>query len=99
MEASIRTGRETSYPAIPYFTTPRSWKSAKLKSIRNPYASVSYGPVLFSLPIPDKDPNTPAAGAKWNYALDVDPAQAREAIRVIRTAMPARWRWQLAARP
>ena len=37
-----------------------------------PYASVSYGPLLFALPIPDtQGPNTPDPAAKWNYALDV----------------------------
>ena len=37
-----------------------------------PYASVSYGPLLFALPIPDtQGPNTPDPAAKWKYALDV----------------------------
>ena len=37
-----------------------------------PYASVSYGPLLFALPIADtQGPNTPDPAAKWNYALDV----------------------------
>ena len=43
-----------------------------------PYASVSYGPLLFALPIPDTaDPNTPDPAAKWNYAL----GRARQAVR------------------
>ena len=37
-----------------------------------PYASVSYGPLLFALPIPDTpDANTPDPSARWQFALDV----------------------------
>jgi len=59
-----------------------------------PYASVSYGPLLFALPIPDTtDANTPDASARWRFALDVqDPGLAVE-----RAAMPARWDWPLSA--
>ncbi len=59
-----------------------------------PYASVSYGPLLFALPIPDtKDANTPDPSAKSNYALD---AQA-DGITVERQAMPSKWNWPLEA--
>lgn len=58
-----------------------------------PYATVSYGPLLFALPIADKDPNTPDPAARWNYALD---AAAGE-ITVERGTMPARWDWPLAS--
>ncbi|MCX6910918.1 MAG: glycoside hydrolase family 127 protein [Verrucomicrobia bacterium] len=59
-----------------------------------PYASVSYGPLLFALPIPDtKDENTPDPAAKWNYALDVQKA----GISVERQTMPAKWDWPLKA--
>ncbi len=59
-----------------------------------PYAAVSYGPLLFALPIPETaDANTPDPAAKWNYALDVQ----KPALTVERTPMPARWDWPLAA--
>jgi len=59
-----------------------------------PYASVSYGPLLFALPIPEaEDANTPNPSARWHYALD-----ARQAdVSVERSPMPARWDWPLAA--
>ena len=44
--------------------------SANYDKRRLPYETVSYGPLLFALPIPDKDPNTPVPDAKWQYALD-----------------------------
>ena len=57
-----------------------------------PYASVSYGPLLFALPIRDTDgPNTPDPAARWNYALDGQ----KSGITVERQAMPARWNWPL----
>lgn len=57
-----------------------------------PYAYVSCGPLLFSLPIPEsKDANTPDTAAKWNYAIDTQNA----GIRVERQSMPAKWNWPL----
>jgi len=59
-----------------------------------PYASVSFGPLLFALPIPEAaDANTPDPAAKWNYALDVQ----EPGLTLERGAMPARWDWPLAA--
>jgi DUF1680 family protein len=59
-----------------------------------PYATVSYGPLLFSLPIADTaDPNTPDPAAKWRFALDAP--QKNSEIAVERAPMPARWDWPL----
>ena len=59
-----------------------------------PYASISYGPLLFALPIPDTaDPNTPDPAAKWRYALNVQ----APGLKVERGGMPAKWDWPLAA--
>jgi uncharacterized protein len=61
-----------------------------------PYASVSYGPLLFALPIPDtQGPNTPDPLAKWNYALDSQGEKLAAEIAVDRQAMPAKWDWPL----
>jgi len=58
----------------------------------SPYASVSYGPLLFALAIPDtKDANTPDASARWKFALNVQ----QPGVTVERRAMPARWDWPL----
>jgi hypothetical protein len=63
-----------------------------------PYASVSYGPLLFALPIADtQDPNTPDPAAKWNYALDAQGAKLEADLSVERTPMPAKWDWPLDA--
>jgi len=59
-----------------------------------PYASVSCGPLLFALPIPDTtNANTPDPSTRWRFALDVQ----KPGLTVERTGMPARWDWPLAA--
>jgi uncharacterized protein len=61
-----------------------------------PYATVSYGPLLFALAIADtSDANTPAPAARWNYALNVAGALAGKDITVERNSMPAKWDWPL----
>jgi uncharacterized protein len=63
-----------------------------------PYASVSYGPLLFALPIRDtKDANTPDPAGQWHYALDVRARQPGSDIKVVRQTMPAKWDWPLAS--
>ena len=95
MTVQITRGLEGSYPLQlrGYFSQiPRSMFQPRAL----PYAIVNHGPLLFALPIPEKDLNTPADGAKWNYALDVNPSDASK-IKVARKAMPAHWDWPLAA--
>lgn len=59
-----------------------------------PYATVSYGPLLFALAIADtKDANTPDPAACWKYALDLKSPD----VKVERGTMPARWDWPLAS--
>jgi hypothetical protein len=63
-----------------------------------PYATVSYGPLLFALPIADtQDANTPDPAAKWNYALTVPGEKPGADITVERSPMPTRWDWPLAS--
>ncbi len=62
------------------------------------YASISYRPLLFALPILDtQDANTPDRNAPWQYALHISPANLGSDMTVERTAMPARWDWPLAS--
>lgn len=96
MTAVVKTGRDNA-PGAPYtgahkptvVTVPGRGSTNGL-----PYASVSYGPLLFALPIPDtKDENTPDPSAKWHYALDLQ----KPDFAVDRAPMPARWNWPLAS--
>ena len=94
MRPAVVRGCETEFPSVnrKYF----SFEPAVLFQPRRlPYASVLYGPLLFSLPIPDLDPNTPDPTAKWQYALDVDAGQRDANITVTRQTMPAHWDWPL----
>lgn len=94
MSVAVERGRETPYPQIEYFKRV----GADDPLINNPYAAVHYGPLLFALPIPDADANTPASGeARWRYALDNDGRKDGKEIKVVRAAMPGHWSWQLDA--
>jgi uncharacterized protein len=96
MTASVQRGRDAA-SGPPYDgahrVTPVTMPEAS--SVRGvPYASVSYGPLLFALPIPDTtDANTPDPSARWRFALDVQ----EPGLTVERTAMPAQWDWPLKA--
>ncbi|OGV71078.1 MAG: hypothetical protein A2283_21470 [Lentisphaerae bacterium RIFOXYA12_FULL_48_11] len=62
------------------------------KTPGKPYATVSYGPLLFALAIPDiGDANTPNPAARWKFALDVK----NPGVTVTRGSMPAKWDWPL----
>jgi len=96
MTATVRTGRDAA-PAGPFdgahrptpVTIPEEDSTQGV-----PYASVSYGPLLFALPIPDTvDANTPDPSARWQFALEVQ----EPGLTVERGAMPSRWDWPLAA--
>src|ERR1035437_7021033 len=95
MNVKVVKGRETPYPQISYFD--KYHKMAKDTTINNPYACVYYGPLLFSLAIPDEDPNKEMPDAKFNYALDVNSDSISNQIKVIRQAMPVKWNWSLDA--
>jgi hypothetical protein len=95
MQVEIVKGRETPYPRIPYFANSR--KLAQETAIDSPYASVYYGPLLFALPIQDETPNREKAGSKFNYALNVSGPAPEKQVKVLRSPMPAKWDWALAA--
>jgi hypothetical protein len=59
-----------------------------------PYATVSYGPLLFALPIPElSDSNTPDLLVKWKYALESQGKNPGSDITVERGPMPEKWDW------
>jgi hypothetical protein len=96
MTARLQTGRDAARGA-PYDGAHRATPVTipEDHSTRGvPYASVSYGPLLFALPIPDtKDANTPDSSARWKFALDVQEPN----LTVQRARLPAKWDWPLAA--
>jgi hypothetical protein len=96
MAVKVSRGFETEYPPLAkdYFSFKPPAAFAKR---RLPYESVLYGPLLFALAIPDKDPNTPVSDARWQYALDNEAGRGGADITVNRGPMPAKWDWPLAA--
>jgi hypothetical protein len=96
MKPQVVRGYETEFPASVrgYFSYE---PDAVFQPRRLPYASVIRGPLLFALAIPDRDANTPAADARWQFALDVDPGRQGADIAVRSRPMPAHWDWPLDA--
>jgi uncharacterized protein len=96
MEPQVVRGYETEFPSAnrKYFSFE---PAAVFQPRRLPYASVLCGPLLFSCPIPDVDPNTPVQDAKWQYALDTEARQHDAGITVERKPMPTHWDWSLDA--
>ncbi len=96
MTASVRIGRDVALDVPPdgahrttRVTIPDEDSTRGVRC-----ASVSYGPLLSALPIPDPaDANTPDPSARWKFALDVQ----EPGLKVERGAMPARWDWPLAS--
>ena len=72
MSVRIERGFETEYPECNQWYYWTFKPNEVFEKRRLPYESVHYGPLLFALPIPDKDPNTPLSGARWQYALNND---------------------------
>ncbi|MDB6094870.1 MAG: hypothetical protein JWM32_2432 [Verrucomicrobia bacterium] len=97
MAPKVMVARETPFPVIKYFRASDSRKLAQDEHINNPYASVSFGPLLFALPIPDENPNQVTPGARWKFALEGKAAQSANSIEVVRSPMPAHWSWELDA--
>ncbi len=97
MSVHVARGMETEYPAAVRSRIGPMIHAEWFQKRRFPYASVSYGPLLFALAIPDKDPGTPLPAARWRYALDNAPQRDGADIEVERGAMPAHWDWPLRA--
>jgi hypothetical protein len=96
MRVQTVRGFETEFPASVkgYFAFE---PPAVFEPRRLPYESLTLGPLLFALPIPDQDPNTPATDGRWSCALDNDSALAGSDIGVERGSMPPHWNWPLNA--
>jgi hypothetical protein len=96
MSVKVDTGLDmNSINDLPYIPSREKLRNGNVLPAA-PYATVSYGPLLFALPIAesaaDKNHNTPDSAAKWNYALD---EVTGNGITVERTDMPGQWDWPL----
>jgi len=74
--------------------TPRVATGTDANAQNAPFATVSYGPLLFALPIAEtKNENTSDPSARWQFALDARHAD----LAVERGPMPAKWNWPSAS--
>ncbi len=97
MEVKVQQGRENSYPQIEYFLKEQS--AAKNPTVNNPYQYVTYGPLLFSLPIPDVNNNQEDVTAKFNYMPTVTNNYTAQDVSVSFNPMPSKWMWKLEESP
>ena len=100
MTISVKTGRDNAqYGPYDGAHKPTLLTIPVKGSVQGaPFASVSYGPLLFALPIADtKDANTPNPAARWNYALDVKGEVLGADMSVERQTMPDKWDWPLSS--
>jgi len=101
MSIEVVTGKETPFPHPnddSYFLKGSSSGRplAKETNVNSPYRTVSYGPLLFALPVKDITPNQQDPDAKWNYALVSEDAGT---ITLSRSEMPQKWSWQIDESP
>ena len=79
-----------TFPMSPKVETMRDFNDGG-----KPYCSLTCGPLLFAYGLPEQDENTPAPGARTDWRLD--PTRVAADAQVVRTPMPAKWDWPLAA--
>lgn len=103
MMAQIHKGVETAYPEVPYFAKRtygrENLKDSTVVNVNNPYETVTYGPLLFALPIKDINPNLEVSGEKFNYALNINPKQIEADVVVIKNPINKVWSWKLEDAP
>lgn len=101
MIPKVIQGRETPYPQVTYFLKgfQGNTKAAVDTTVNNPFECVTYGPLLFSLPIKDINPNQESKNAKFNYALNINSKQLKTDIKVFRKPMAKEWTWKIEDAP
>ncbi|MBI5832667.1 MAG: glycoside hydrolase family 127 protein [Armatimonadetes bacterium] len=88
MTAGVTTGHDVNAGAA-----TATGGTVTLEGDGAPYATVSYGPLLFALSTEGRDINTADPAAHWQVALSAGQLD----LTVKRGAMPARWDWPQAA--
>ena len=101
MSIEVITSRETPFPHPdddPYFLKGSSSGRplARETNVDSPFRTLSFGPLLFALPVKDITPNQQDPDAKWNYALVSEDAGT---IKILRSEMPQKWSWQIEESP
>ena len=96
MKPTISEWEDNCYPQTDYFIKPHWGRmhSYALDTLAGrKYECVSYGPLLYALPLYDIDENTVVPGQKSDYTLSIQDASQIEVVRA--GEMPARWGWRI----
>lgn len=103
MQVSIVDGNETNYPADDYYQIPNGKVGterslAKRTDINFPFRYINYGPLLFSLPVPDIALNKMDHQIEWRYALYSK--NTADDIKVVHKEFPkGTWLWGIDQSP
>lgn len=97
MKMELTYGRETEYANIGYFKEMSGAReiAKSHQKIDNPFGTVSYGPLLLALPIPDNGANATGSEVETNFALDLSDGDYNEPLKVEKRSMGRPWHWQL----
>ena len=96
MKPTISEWEDNCYPQTDYFIKPHWGRmhSYALDTLAGrKYECVSYGPLLYALPLYDIDENTVVPGQKSDYTLSIQDASQIEVVRA--GEMPTRWGWHI----
>ena len=100
MKPAISEWEDNCYPQTDYFLKPH-WgrmNEAALDTLAGrKYDCITYGPLLYALPLYDIDENTVVPGQKSDFVLKVEDASQIEVQR--RAEMPERWGWRIEDAP
>jgi hypothetical protein len=101
MDVTMTLGRETNFPDVSYFKGKETSReiSRFTEEIANPFGTVSLGPLLFALPIPDSGANYPIQWTDIGYALNMNPDLPGEKVKIERAALKRPWKWEYGESP
>ena len=100
MEPAISEWEDNCYPQTDYFIKPhwgRINEAAPDTLAGRKYDCITYGPLLYALPLYDIDENTVVPGQMSDYTLNIQDASQIEVLH--RAEMPARWSWRIEDAP
>ena len=101
MKPTISEWEDNCYPQTGYFIKPH-WgriNNAALDTLAGrKYECITYGPLLYALPLYDIDENTVVPGQCSDYVLNVQDATQIEVVHAL-NEMPSPWSWRIEDAP
>jgi hypothetical protein len=97
MSLNIEQQHETEYPNTEYFKSRTKYTVNTFNDC--PFEYITYGPLLFSLPLKDVNPNVSPKDSTYNYALDVNLNRIDKDIIIVKKPVVRNWSWRIEDAP